>query len=171
MAKIGLFFGTQTGNTETLAEAIQKEFGGANVVTLHDIAQASVEDFSEYDCLILGCPTWNVGELQSDWAGFYDDDLSSVNFVNKKVAYFGAGDQIGYAENFQDAIGILEEKVSELGGVTVGYCSIEGYDFNESRAVKNGKFVGLAIDEDNQSDLTDSRLKTWVSQLKRDFGV
>jgi flavodoxin I len=171
MAKIGLFFGTQTGNTETLAEAIQKEFGGANVVTLHDIAQASVEDFSEHDCLILGCPTWNVGELQSDWAGFYDDDLDKVNFINKKVAYFGAGDQVGYAENFQDAIGILEEKISELGGTTVGHCSIEGYDFNESRAVKNGKFVGLAIDEDNQSDLTASRLKDWVSQLKRDFGV
>lgn len=171
MAKIGLFFGTQTGNTEILAEAIQKEFGGANVVTLHDIAQASVEDFSEYDCLILGCPTWNVGELQSDWAGFYDDDLDNVNFVNKKVAYFGAGDQVGYAENFQDAIGILEEKISELGGTTVGHWPIDGYEFNESRAVKNGKFVGLAIDEDNQSDLTASRLKAWVSQLKRDFGV
>ncbi len=171
MAKIGLFFGTQTGNTETLADAIQKEFGGANIVTLHDIAQASVEDFSAYDYLILGCPTWNVGELQSDWAGFYDDDLGNVSFVNKKVAYFGAGDQVGYAENFQDAIGILEAKISELGGTTVGYWPVEGYEFNESKAVKNGKFVGLAIDEDNQSDLTTSRIKAWVRQLKRDFGV
>lgn len=171
MAKIGLFFGTQTGNTETIAEAIQKEFGGDSVVSMHDIAQASVDDFNEYDCLIMGCPTWNVGELQSDWAGFYDDDLESVNFANKKVAYFGAGDQIGYADNFQDAIGILEEKITELGGTTVGYWSTEGYDFSESKAVKNGKFVGLAIDEDNQSELTSGRIKAWVSQLKRDFGV
>jgi flavodoxin I len=171
MAKIGLFFGTQTGNTEFLAEAIQKEFGGSSVVELHNIADTAVEEFSAYECLIIGCPTWNIGELQSDWAGFYEDDLDQVSFNNKKVAYFGPGDQIGYADNFQDAIGILEEKISQLGGQTVGYWSIDGYDFTESKAVRNGKFVGLAIDEDNQPELTDSRIKQWVKQLKQEFGV
>ena len=78
---------------------------------------------------------------------------------------------MGYADNFQDAMGILEEKVSELGGTTVGYWSTEGYDFSESKAVRDGEFVGLALDEDNQSELTDDRIKTWVAQLKREFGV
>ncbi|NJL19909.1 MAG: flavodoxin FldA [Leptolyngbyaceae cyanobacterium SM1_3_5] len=171
MAKIGLFYGTQTGNTQTAAETIQKEFGGDSVVELNDIASASPDDFAEYDCIIVGCPTWNIGEMQSDWDGFYSDDLDSIDFSGKKVAYFGAGDQMGYADNFQDAMGILEEKISELGGETVGYWSIEGYDFTESKAVHDGKFVGLALDEDNQSDLTDPRIKTWVAQLKREFGV
>ena len=171
MAKIGLFFGTQTGNTQTIAETIQKEFGGSNVVELHDIASADSDDFSAYDCIIIGCPTWNVGELQADWEGFYDDELDNMDFGGKKVAYFGAGDQVGYADNFQDAIGILEEKISERGGTTVGYWSTEGYDFSESKAVRDGKFVGLALDEDNQSDLTDSRIKAWVAQLKSEFGM
>ncbi len=171
MAKIGLFFGTQTGNTESLAEAIQREFGGSSVVELHNIADTTVEEFSAYECLIIGCPTWNIGELQSDWAGFYEDDLDKVSFHNKKVAYFGPGDQIGYADNFQDAIGILEEKISRLGGQTVGYWPIDGYDFTESKAVRDGKFVGLAIDEDNQPELTDSRIKQWVKQIKQEFGV
>lgn len=170
MAKIGLFFGTQTGNTQTIAEQIQKEFGGDSVVELIDIADASPEDFEAYDCVIVGCPTWNIGELQSDWEGFYDE-LDAIAFSGKKVAYFGAGDQVGYADNFQDAMGILEEKISSLGGTTVGYWPVDGYDFNESKAVRNGKFVGLAIDEDNQSDLTGERVKTWVAQLKREFGV
>ncbi|WP_416674390.1 flavodoxin FldA [Egbenema bharatensis] len=170
MSKIGLFFGTQTGNTETVAEQIQQEFGGDGVVTLHDVSSADTDDFSEYDCIIVGCPTWNIGELQSDWEGLYEE-LDAIDFSGKKVAYFGAGDQIGYADNFQDAMGILEEKISELGGKTVGYWSTDGYDFNESKAVRNGKFVGLAIDEDNQSDLTDERVKTWVAQLKQEFGV
>ncbi|MFQ3618596.1 MAG: flavodoxin FldA [Cyanobacteriota bacterium] len=170
MAKIGLFFGTQTGNTQTIAEQIQKEFGGAGVVELIDIADASPEDFEAYECVMVGCPTWNIGELQSDWEGFYDE-LDAIAFSGKKVAYFGAGDQIGYADNFQHAMGILEEKISSLGGTTVGYWPVDGYDFNESKAVRNGKFVGLAIDEDNQSDLTDERVKTWVAQLKREFGV
>ncbi|GAB4460095.1 MAG: flavodoxin FldA [Elainellaceae cyanobacterium] len=170
MAKIGLFFGTQTGNTQTIAEQIQKEFGGESVVALIDIADAGPEDFEPYDYVIVGCPTWNIGELQSDWEGFYDE-LDAIAFSGKKVAYFGAGDQVGYADNFQDAMGILEEKISSLGGTTVGYWSVDGYDFNESKAVRDGKFVGLAIDEDNQSDLTDERVKSWVTQLKREFGL
>jgi len=170
MTKIGLFFGTQTGNTETIAEAIQTAFGGDSVVTLHNVADVEWSDFDDYSHLIIGCPTWNIGELQSDWDGLYDE-LDNVDFSSKKVAYFGAGDQVGYADNFQDAMGILEEKISGLGGTTVGYWSTEGYEFNESKAVRDGKFVGLAIDEDNQSDLTDERISAWVAQLKQAFGV
>jgi len=118
MSKVGLFFGTQTGKTEFVAEVIQKELGGDSVVTLHDVANADSSDFEGYQYIIVGCPTWNIGELQSDWDGLYNE-LDDVDFSGKKVAYFGTGDQIGYADNFQDAIGIIEEKISEQGGITV----------------------------------------------------
>jgi flavodoxin I len=167
--KIGLFYGTQTGKTESVAEMIQDEFG-SGVVMLHDMSQVDATDFDEYEYLIIGCPTWNIGELQSDWEGFFPE-LDNIDFTNKLVAYFGTGDQIGYADNFQDAIGILEEKISELGGKTVGYWSTSGYDFNESKALRNDKFVGLAIDEDNQPELTAERVKAWVAQLKKEFGL
>ncbi|MBW4657944.1 MAG: flavodoxin FldA [Drouetiella hepatica Uher 2000/2452] len=170
MAKIGLFYGTQTGNTQTAAEIIQKELGGSSAVDLHDVSTVDTTDFEGYEFIIIGCPTWNIGELQSDWEGFYDE-LEAIAFTGKKVAYFGVGDQVGYADNFQDAMGILEEKILSLGGTTVGCWSTDGYDFNESKAVRDGKFVGLAIDEDNQSELTDSRIKSWVTQLKREFGL
>jgi flavodoxin I len=170
MAKIGLFYGTQTGNTQTIAEEIQKAFGGVSVVELHDVSQVELDDFAAYDRLIIGCPTWNIGELQSDWEGLYDE-LEEIDWANKKVAYFGTGDQIGYADNFQDAIGILEEKIASLGGVTIGHWSTAGYDFTDSKALRGEKFVGLAIDEDNQSDLTTERIKNWVAQLKQEFGL
>ncbi|MBD2231602.1 flavodoxin FldA [Phormidium tenue] len=170
MTKIGLFFGTQTGNTEAIAEAIQAEFGGDGVVTLHDVADASPDDFIGYPCLIIGCPTWNIGELQSDWEGLYDE-LDEIDFSGKQVAYFGAGDQVGYADNFQDAMGILAEKITELGATTVGYWPTDGYDFSDSKAVHNGRFVGLALDEDNQPELTGDRIKAWVTQLKLAFGI
>jgi flavodoxin I len=170
MTQIGLFFGTQTGNTESIAEQIQKELGGDRVVTLHDVSSAEASDLEDYDTLIIGCPTWNIGEMQSDWEGLYEE-LGSVDFSGKMFAYFGLGDQTGYADNFQDAMGILEEKISSLGGKTVGQWPTDGYDFTESKAVKNGKFVGLALDEDNQADLTDQRIKAWTTQLKQELGL
>ena len=170
MSKIGLFYGTTTGKTESAAEMIQAEFGGAEVVTLHEIADVENSDFAEYECIIIGCPTWDIGELQADWQGYYDE-LDDVDFSGKKVAYFGTGDQMGYAENFQDAMGILEEKISSLGGKTVGHWSTDGYEHEASKAEKNGQFVGLALDDDNQSELTESRIKEWVGQLKSEFGV
>ncbi len=170
MSKIGLFVGSTTGKTEEAAEIIQKEFGGDGVVTIHNMTDAQPDDFNGYQNLIVASPTWNIGELQSDWEGFFDE-LDNIDFKDKKVAYFGTGDQIGYADNFQDAIGMLEEKISGLGGTTVGHWSTDGYDFTESKAVKNGKFVGLALDEDNQAELTEERIKKWVAQLKTDFGI
>ncbi|KYC43130.1 flavodoxin FldA [Scytonema hofmannii PCC 7110] len=170
MSKIGLFVGSTTGKTEYVAETIQKEFGGKSVVTVHNIADTEDSEFEEYQYIIIGCPTWDIGELQSDWEGYFPQ-LDNIDFSGKKVAYFGTGDQIGYADNFQDAIGILEEKITERGGTTVGYWSVEGYDFNESKALRNGKFVGLSLDEDNQSNMTDQRIKDWVGQLKKEFGM
>lgn len=170
MAKIGLFYGSTTGKTLTVAEMIQAELGGEAMVKLEDIASAEGSDLENYDYLIIGCPTWNIGDLQSDWDGFFPE-LDQINLHGKKVAYFGTGDQVGYADNFLDAIGILEAKIAERGGQTVGYWPRDGYDFNESRALKNGKFVGLAIDEDNQPDLTEARIKTWVAQLKLEFAL
>jgi flavodoxin I len=171
MSKVGLFFGTQTGTTQDIAERIQAALGGDGAVDLYDISGAEVSDFEKYDCIIVGCPTWDIGELQSDWESFYEDELNQINFSGKKIAYFGAGDQYGYADNFQDAIGILEEKITSLGGKTVGYWSTDSYEFDESRAVRNGKFVGLAIDETNQSELTNERIDAWTAQIKQEFGL
>jgi flavodoxin I len=103
--------------------------------------------------------------------GWFFPELDDIDFSGKTIAYCGTGDQIGYADNYLDAIGILEEKIAERGGKTIGAWSIEGYDFSESRAVRDGKFIGLGIDEDNQPELTDQRVKQWVSQIRITFGV
>jgi flavodoxin I len=170
MSQIGLFVGSTTGKTEEAAEIVQKEFGGENVVTIHNVADIEASELENYDKIIIACPTWDIGELQSDWQGLFDD-LDSIDFSGKKVAYFGTGDQIGYADNFQDAMGILEEKFSGLGGTTVGHWPTDGYEHEASLALKNGKFVGLALDEDNQPEMSGDRIKKWVAQLKTEFGL
>ncbi len=166
---IGLFYRTTTGKTESVAEMIRDEFGG-DIVTLHELGSVKNDNFAEYECLIIASPTWNIGELQSDWEGFFPE-LDDIDFSGKKVAYLGTGDQVGYPDKFMDAMGIGAKNIAEQGGETVGYWPVDGQDFNESKAVVDGKLLGLAIDEDNQSDLTEAPIKSWVSQLKKEFSL
>ena len=67
-------------------------------------------------------------------------------------------------------MGLLYETVSEKGATIVGEVSPDGYQFDYSRALKNGVFVGLPLDEDNDADLTDERIEKWVESLKKYLG-
>jgi len=163
MKKIGLFWGSDTGNTEDVAEIIADSIGKENV-DLHNIAHSSPEDILQYDYLIFGIPTWGIGELQSDWDDFFPK-LSTMNFSGKKVALFGLGDQETYSSYFLDAMGMLYEALIQKGAHIFGHWPTEGYEFDESKAIVDNQFVGLAIDQDNQHELTSSRVETWVEKL------
>ena len=164
MNKIGLFYGSTIGNTEGAAETIAEKIGKENV-DLFDIASASKEDMENYDTLIFGTSTWNDGELQDDWIGFLST-LEEIDFNNKTVALFGLGDQFGYGDNFIDGVGDLYDIVIAQGAKVVGTWSTESYDYKESKAERDGMFVGLALDEDNESDLTEERIEKWVALIK-----
>ncbi|MEA5464749.1 flavodoxin FldA [Leptothoe sp. PORK10 BA2] len=169
MAKVGLFYGSTTGKTADAAEQIQAALGGDSVVDLIEIEDASA--LASYEYLIIACPTWNIGELQDDWAAVFDD-LDDVDFSGKTVAYMGTGDQVGYSDNFMDAMGQLEEKIAGLGGKTVGYWSADGYNHEASLAIRDGnKFCGLALDDDNESEKTENRIKTWAAQIKQEMSI
>ena len=118
--------------------------------------------------LLLGTSTWGFGDLQDDWAAVVDD-LASKDFSGKKVGYFGSGDQGTFSDTFMDGIAIIDEEIQKTGATIIGKTLVEGYEFNESRAVKNGEFLGLALDEVNQSELTDERIDAWVEQIKKEF--
>lgn len=165
MAKIGIFYGSSTGNTEIIAEKLAKLFGSD--VELNNIDIVEKKDIEKYDYLIFGTSTWGVGDMQDDWEDFIEV-LSEVDFNKKKVALFGVGDQVNYAESFVDGMGVIYDVIYENVDV-VGSWPLDGYTFKESAAVKNGKFVGLALDKENQQDLTDERLKQWVEILKKEF--
>lgn len=162
MSKIGIFYGSTTGVCEDVANKIAEQLGDADVYNI-----AGNEDkLGDYDVLILGTSTWGFGELQDDWQPVLDT-LSSLDLNGKKVAYFGSGDQSSFADTFVDGIAILNDEIEKTGATVVGQTSTDGYDFNESRAVVDSQFLGLAIDEVNQSDLTDERIEAWTTELKK----
>ncbi|MGF1737609.1 flavodoxin FldA [Photobacterium satsumensis] len=160
MANIGIFFGSDTGNTEKVAEKIAAKLA----LDPQDIAGNSSDIFDDYDLLILGTPTANYGEMQPDW-DYFVPEMEDADLTGKKVALFGLGDQVDYPDSFLDAMGELAEMVEEAGGELIGEWPTDGYEFNHSRAVKDGKFVGLALDEDRQPELTDDRIATWLATL------
>ena len=169
MEKIGLFYGSDTGNTERVAELISEKIGSDKIDVI-DLAKASTIEMNNYSKLIFGAPTWYDGELQSDWEMHFNN-LNQINFKGKTVALFGLGDQIGYSEYFLDALGTIYDKIIELGAKVVGEWPCVGYDFVHSKASRNGHFVGLGIDEDNESEMTDDRIDDWLELIKPYFGI
>lgn len=167
MSKVGLFYGTDTGNTERVADMIKDRLGDVEVF---DVVSASVDDFSKFDKIILGQPTWYYGELQSSWDDFWED-FKTIDFTGKTVACFGLGDQADYSEYFLDAMGMMHDIAVENGATPAGYWSTEGYEFDESKGVTDDGefFVGLAIDEDQQPELTAERVDQWCDQIKEEM--
>jgi flavodoxin I len=172
MAKVGIFFGTDTGNTRKVAKNIAKQLG--DVAGKPDnIKNVSVDDLLAYDVLILGSPTYGDGELPGLTAGTSTEsweeflpNLSGADFSGKTIALYGLGDQAGYPANFVDAIGMLYDAFADCGAQFIGFTSTEGYEFDRSKAVLDDQFVGLVLDEDNQKELTEGRLADWLKQIE-----
>lgn len=155
-----------TGNTERIAELIRDFLQESTSIDY--IENFTPEDLLKFDLIIFGIPTWNVGELESSWEDFFPS-LDSFDFSHKIVAIFGLGDQATYPDTFQDAMGILFDKLLERKAIVIGRWSADDYNFSESLGCKDDSFVGLALDEDNQSEKTDNRIKLWIAQLKKEF--
>ncbi len=157
-----IFYASSTGNTKEVAERLAQNLDG---VATFDIGTNGVGEMASYDKLILGSSTWGEGELQDDWLEYWED-FCELDFSGKTVALFGLGDQEGYEDNFLDAMGMIHEQVVQAGGTVVGHWPAEGYGFEDSKALSGDEFVGLALDEDNQDELTEKRLKTWSAAIK-----
>lgn len=159
---MGLFYATQTGNTEEAAGLIAAATG-------LEASDYDGEDFSELDGMIVGCPTWNTGADDMRSGTTWDEYLEAIqgyDLKGKTVAVFGCGDSQGYADNFCDGIEELHNTFQAAGAKMVGYTDASGYEYSESKSVKDGKFSGLPLDQDNEADQSEERIAAWVAQLK-----
>jgi len=169
MATIGIFYGSATGNTKDAAVQMKSALGDG-AVDMQNIAGATAETMKAFDILIFGTSTWGFGDMQDDWASF-QSELGKVDWTGKRVALFGLGDQYGYADTFVDAMGLLYEALVAQGARVVGAWAGQDYEFESSCAHRDGSFVGLALDADNQPNLTAARIQQWVDMLKRELGL
>ena len=164
MKKTGIFYGSTTGTTEEIARKIAKQLGVADS-DVHDAAKLTKALVNDYEALLLGTSTWGDGDLQDDW---YDavKVLQGMDLSSKVIALFGCCDSDSYTDTFCDGMGILYNDLQATGAKFCGSVSKDGYTFDNSIAVADGKFVGLAIDEVNEDGNTDERIAHWVDTLK-----
>ena len=164
--KIGIFYGSSTGQTEYIAEKLHNLIGD-DKCDLINVDSATKEDVERYPYLIFGTPTWGFGDMQDDWWDFLEE-LEQADLKKKKVALFGLGDQDTYPQSFADGIGVLYKKIKGKTTI-VGEWPTTGYSFEESDAVVNKKFVGLILDQENQASKTDGRLEDWIAIVLKEF--
>lgn len=105
LGRVAIFYGSSTCYTEIVAERIQSKLG-LDAAHVHNVAFCDIEQMQNYDLLFLGIPTWDYGELQEDWDEVWDQ-LESLDLQHQTCAIFGLGDQVGYPDWFQDAMGYL----------------------------------------------------------------
>ena len=169
---VGLFYGSTTGTTEEVAEKIARHAARLRerLEPVNIAACRGPEALLEYDRLILGVPTWNVGQLQDDWLHWFPA-LDALDFSGRQIALFGVGDGVGFPDNFLDALGLLGHKLRERGAALVGRWSVAGYAFTASLAQEGEFLIGLGIDDYNQEGLTDGRIQSWLGQIYSEFGL
>lgn len=162
MSKIAIVYGSSTGATETVAEKIKEAIGDADVFNADGV---SIDDLKAYDFLIFGASTTGVGDLQDDWEILLPK-VEKMDFSGKKVAIFGLGDSASFSTSFAGGMYVIYKALKNKAEI-VGSVSTDGYTFDDSEAIVNDRFVGLALDEDNEYNETEGRIAKWVEELKK----
>lgn len=173
MSKTAIFFGPVGGAVNRVADKIKKQIGD-DKVELVPVKDATAADLDRFDKIIFGISTvgkdtWNSNYSSNDWGKFLPE-IEKARYEGKKTAIFGLGDHVTYAATFVDHMAVLANKLKQNGAVLLGQVAADGYEFDESEAVVDGKFVGLPVDEDFEPELTDERVTSWVKQLAAEFG-
>ncbi|WP_221801592.1 flavodoxin [Oceanobacter mangrovi] len=173
MSQIGIFFGTDTGTTRLMGKKMAKLLGDDIAAKPLNINRASIDDLLSYPALILGTATYGEGRLpgletnvrNGSWLEFLPQ-LEGADFSGKVVALYGLGNQVKYGERYADGMFELYQLFKGMGATIIGDWSTEGYTYQQSKAVVDGRFVGLALDHKTQGLLTEGRMRDWIAQIK-----
>ena len=118
--KIGLYYGSETGNSEMLCEDIEIELGEAyecHIASLADVDGSALEKDTFY---VFVTSTYGNGDLPSTALPFEDSltqgkpDLTGIRY-----AIFGLGDQV-FAETYNQGSEKLAAMLTGLGAQQIG---------------------------------------------------
>ena len=156
-----VIYGSSTGICQSIAQNIAGKLG----VEAIDVTALTDDVINANDNLILGTSTWGAGDMQDDW---YDGVkvLKSAGLQGNTVAIFGCGDSESYSDTFCGGMRELCDAAQEAGATVIGSVDASDYTYDDSDAVVDGRFVGLALDDVNEDDKTENRIEAWIAAIK-----
>ena len=160
----------KAGNVENCAKMICDAFDGLEMKSIDEVSNEDLKSYKQFivGCSTVGSETWDNTENNDPWPSFLKQ-LEEINITEKTIALFGLGDQIRWPNHYVDGMAVIFDELVKKGGKIVGKWSVEGYDHEESEAQDGDFFCGLALDEDQQAELSPERIEKWVKQIKEEF--
>ncbi len=173
MKDIALIYWPKNGNVEKSGEKIVEKLG-EDKADIFAITSIDMEQIPEYKLLIIGNSTIGADNWEdthrSRWYEFFDK-LEKLDLSKSFVAIYGLGDQILYPDHFVDGIKTIHEEFGKCGAKFIGRWPIEGYEHTDSESIDGEEFLGLALDEDQQAELTDERIEKWLTQIQSEASL
>lgn len=117
---IGIYYGSETGNSEMLCEDIETELGDGYNCDIQSLADVDPSALNKDNFYIFVTSTYGNGDLPSTALPFEEaltqdqPDLTGIRF-----AIFGLGDQV-FSETFNHGSKKMMEMLIERGAVQVG---------------------------------------------------
>ena len=162
MKKTVIIYGSSTGTCQSIAETIANNLGVSDIL---DVAKVPAAQVNVYDNLLLGTSTWGAGDMQDDWYSGIKE-IKNANLAGKTVALFGCGDSQSYSDTYCDGMGEIYRELQGTGCNIIGQVPTDGYTYDDSTAVVDGHFVGLALDDVNEGNMTEARIDAWIDSIK-----
>lgn len=168
MKKIGIFYGSTMGTTRGVAYEIAKALGVATG-DVHDVAKTAPSEVAPYDVLVMGSSTWGAGDMQDAWYDFLDG-LQALDLHDKEIALFGLGDESMH-DTFCNAVGDLYDRLKDTGAAFIGAYPADCYDYASTNAERDGRIIGLLLDNVNHENMTADRINGWAAEIKKETTV
>ena len=138
-----IVYDTITGNTETCAKYICDIFVDRGyTVNLQDATHFHPTGFENYDLIVLGSPTYSLGELTEDFELFVQD-MAGTNLSTKKAAVFGLGDSEDYPDDFCTSVDILENSLKDC----------------------KANLIVNSLKVDGDPEMCEDAIKTWAGEI------
>lgn len=169
--RVGIFYAPSGGNVHKVARLIKQKMAAwePDMFLIPDTEPSKMLDYHNlvFVSSTLGRSTWEM-ERNDPWAA-YVPAIRKLRLDGRRVALVGLGDHVSYSDNFVDGIAMLGYVVEGLGAQLIGATGTEDYVFNGSQALRDGKFIGLPLDEDYESEKTEERINRWLVGLQAEL--
>ena len=164
MKKIALTFVSSAGSTRRVAHKIQQHL--QTDCEIVDFKRFTADPILPHPILILGSPTYGIGDLHPRWKRFISNN-PKVDLSSKTVGMFVLGDQKYHGESFAGAAQHLAAWLEKCNAKLIGSTSTNGYHFGSSPAIDSqGNFPCLVIDEITQRRQTSKRISDWCNEIQ-----